>query len=110
LARVKLFMSDYAFFEYRAKMTDTSHQQEGGERVHCLAKMRIAADYGRHDRSDVELEQDAGDMILFTLQPGPHRKISHSEIWKVDENRIAELGQASDLALVGDCAFYFYSS
>jgi hypothetical protein len=103
-------MSDYTFFEYRAKMTDTSHQQKEGERVHCVVKMRIAADYGHHHRADVELEQDAGDMILFALQPGPHRKISHSEIWKVKENRIAELGQASDLALVGDCAIYFYWS
>ena len=46
-------------------------------------------------------------MILFTLQLGPHRKISHSEIWKVDDNRIAELGEGSDLELVGDCARIF---
>jgi hypothetical protein len=103
-------MSDYAFFEYRAKMTDISHQQEEGERVHCVAKMRIAADFGQHQRDDVELKQDAGDMILFTLQPGPHRKISHSEIWKVNENRINELGEGLDLARVGDCTIYFYAS
>ena len=91
-------------------MTDISHKQEEGERVHCVVKMRIAADFGHHYRTDVELEQDAGDLILFTLQPGPHRKISHSEIWKVDENRISELGEGSALALVGDCALYFYSN
>ena len=91
-------------------MTNTSHQEEEGERVHCVVKMRIAADYGHRHRTDVELEQDAGDLILFTLHPGTHRKISHSKIWKVADNRIAELGQASDLALVGDCAIYSYSS
>ncbi len=48
--------------------------------------------------------------IDTALQPGPHRKISHSEIWKVDENRIAELDQDPELALVGDCTIYFYSS
>jgi hypothetical protein len=28
----------------------------------------------------------AGDLILFTLHPRPHRKISQPETWKVDEN------------------------
>jgi hypothetical protein len=103
-------MNDYAFFEYRAKMTSTSHEEEEGERVHCLLKMPIASDYGHHHRDDVELKQDVGDMILFVRNPGPHRKISHSEIWKVNENHISDLGEASDLARVGDCIIYFYAS
>jgi hypothetical protein len=78
--------------------------------MHCLLKMPIAADSGHHHRDDVELKQDAGDMILFARNPGPHYKISHSEIWKVNENRISELGEASELARVGDCAIYFYAS
>ena len=49
-------------------------------------------------------------MIFFVRNPGPHCKISHSEIWKVNENRISELGEASDLERVGDCAIYFYAS
>jgi hypothetical protein len=103
-------MSDYAFFEYRAKITGSSHEAEEGERVHCLLKMPIAADYGHRQRDDVELKQEAGDMILFVLNPGPHYRISHSEIWKVNENRTSELGEASDLARIGDCAIYFYAS
>ena len=110
LAHVKLVMSDYAFFEYRAKITCTSHETKEGERVHCLLKIPMAADYGHRQRDDVELKQDAGDMILFTLNPGPHHKISHSEIWKVTENRISELGEASNLARVGDCSIYLYAS
>jgi hypothetical protein len=103
-------MSDYAFFEYRAKITDTSDETKEGRRVHCLLKIPVAADYGRRQRDDVELKQDGGDMILFTLNPGPHHKISHSDIWKVNENRISELGEASNLARVGDCSLYFYAS
>jgi len=49
-------------------------------------------------------------VILFTLNPGPHHKISHSEIWKVTENRISELGEVSNLARVGDCSIYLYAS
>jgi len=103
-------MSDYAFFEYRAKITSTSHETKEGERVHSLLKIPMAADYGHRQRDDVELKQDAGDMILFTLNPGPHHKISHSEIWKVSENRISESGEASNVARVGDCSLYFYAS
>ena len=103
-------MSDYTFFEYRAKITGSSHEEDEGERVHCLLKMRIAADFGRHNRTDLELRQDAGDMILFARNPGPHCKISHSEIWGVNESRISELGEASNLVRVGDCAIYFYAS
>ena len=103
-------MSDYAFFEYRAKITSTSHESEEGEPVHCLVKIPIAADFGQHRRDEVELKQDAGDMILFALNPSPHGKISHSEIWKVKENRIRELGEPSKLARVGDSSIYFYPS
>lgn len=74
------------------------------------ALIPIAADYGHRQRDDVELKQDAGDMIVFALNPGPQHKISHSEIWKVNQNRIGELGEASDLARVGDGSIYFYAS
>ena len=109
-AHVELVMSDYAFFEYRAKITSTSHESEEGERVHCLLKIPVASDSGQHQRDEVELRQDAGDLVLFSLNPGPFGKISHSEIWEVDENRITELGEASELAQVGDCTIYFYAS
>ena len=82
-SHVKLVMSGYAFFEYRAKITSTSHELQEGERVHCLLKVPITADHGQHQRDEVELRQDAGDMVFFALNPGPHYKISHSEIWEV---------------------------
>ena len=49
--------------------------------MHCLLKMPIATDYGSRQRD--ERKQDAGDMILFTLNPGPHYKISHSDMFRL---------------------------
>jgi len=31
---------DYAFFEYRAKITNAGHAEDVGERVHCFVKMK----------------------------------------------------------------------
>src|ERR1700739_569354 len=33
-------MSDYAFFEYQAKLTNTGHAEDGGEPVHCMIRMK----------------------------------------------------------------------
>ena len=85
-------------------------QLEEGERVHCLLKIPVAADFGHHQRDEVELRQMPATWFLFALNPGPHGKISQSEIWKVTENRIKELDDASELARVGDCTIYFYAS
>jgi hypothetical protein len=100
-------MNDYAFFEYRAKVSPAAHAEEEGEPVHCLIKMKIAADHGRHQRTIVELEQDACDLVLFTLHPGPYRKIGHSSIREVDEAQMPKRSQNSECARVGDCAIYF---
>jgi hypothetical protein len=32
-------MSDYAFFEYQAKLTSTGHAENEGELVHCRIRM-----------------------------------------------------------------------
>jgi hypothetical protein len=71
--------------------------------------MRIVDQDGRPRRS-VELEQDAGDLILHSINPGPHYRISHSRIWKVDEQRLKELGTATDFRQIGNCEIYFYAS
>jgi hypothetical protein len=102
-------MSEYAFFEYRAMLTGTPHVEERGEPVHCLIKMEIAAQDGRLRRS-VELEQEVGDLILFLINPGPHRRISHSSICKADERRLHELGPATDFNRVGKSEIYFYAT
>ena len=73
---------DYAFFEYRAKITNAGHAEGVGEPVHCFIKMKSGDTKGER-RRNVNLEQQAGDNILFVLNPGPHRKISHSSIWFV---------------------------
>jgi hypothetical protein len=70
-------MSEYAFFEYRALLMSTPHVEEKGEPVHCFIKMKIAAQEGRLRRG-AELEQEAGDLILFLINPAPHRRISYS--------------------------------
>ena len=64
------------------------------------------ANAGRH----VDLEQQAGDNILFVLNPGPHRKISHSSIWVVTEEEMHKPGKASDYRRVGDSEIYFYNA
>ena len=106
---VKLSMSEHAFFEYRALLMSTPHVEEKGESVHCLIKMEIAAQDGRLRRG-AELEQEAGDLILFLINPGPHRRISHSSICKIDEWRLHELGPATDFNRVGTSEIYFYAS
>src|SRR3954447_13216774 len=102
-------MSEYTFFEYRALLMSTPHVEEKGEPVHCLVKIEIAAQNGRIRRG-AELEQEAGDLILFIINPGPHRRISHSSICKVDEGRLNELGPAIDFNRVGKSEVYFYTS
>jgi hypothetical protein len=70
---------EHAFFEYRALSMSTPYVEEKGEPVHCLIKVDIAAQNGRIRRG-AELEQEAGNLILFLINPGPHRRISHSTI------------------------------
>jgi hypothetical protein len=58
---------------------------------------------------DIELHQQAGDNILFVINPGPHRMITHSSIWNVTEEELHKRGKASDYNRVGDCEMYFYN-
>jgi hypothetical protein len=102
-------MSEHAFFEYRALLMGAHHVEEKGEPVHCIIKMEIAVKGGRLRRG-AELEQEAGDLILFLINPGPHHRISNSSICKVDERRLHELGPASDFNRVGDSEIYFYAT
>ena len=100
-------MSEHALFEYKAKLINTPHIEERGEPIHCSIKMEVGLQDGR---SQELLEQEAGDLILFALNPGPHRRISHSSIFEVDEERLRELGPATDFNRVGNTEIYFYSS
>ena len=93
---------DYAFFEYRAKITNMGHVEDVGEPVHCFIKMKSGDEQDKR-RRNVELEQQAGDNILFVLNPGPHRKISHSSIWVVSKEAIHKAGAPLDRHRVGDC-------
>ncbi len=100
-------MSEHAFFEYRAKPISTLHIEEQGEPIHYLIKMEIGAG---HRRPRELLKQEARDLILFSVSPGPHRRISHSNICEVDEKRLHELDPATDFNRVGSVEIYFYSS
>ena len=102
-------MSDYAFFEYQAKLTNTGHAEDEGETVHCMIKMKNVDRDGRRI-DDIELQQQAGDTVLFVINPGPCRKISHSTIWNVAEGDLQKAGKASDYHRVGDCEIYFYNA
>jgi hypothetical protein len=100
-------MSEHALFEYKAKLINTPHIEERGEPIHCSIKMEVGLQDGR---SQELLEQEAGDLILFALNPGPHRRISHSSIREVDEKSLRELGPATDFHLIGSTEICFYSS
>jgi len=98
---------DHAFFEYRAKLTNLGHAEDVGESVHCFIKMQSVDAEGKR-RRNVELEQQAGDNILFVLNPGPHRKISHSGIWVVTEETFRKAGPPLEQHRVGDCEIRCY--
>jgi hypothetical protein len=100
---------DYSFFEYHAKITNAGHAENEGESVHCMIRMKSVDACGKR-RRNVELEQQAGDNILFVINPGPHRKISHSSIWSVSEEIFGKAGSASDYHQVGDCEIFFYKA
>jgi hypothetical protein len=100
-------MSEHAFFEYRAKPMSATHIEEQGEPIHCLIKMEIGAGFRRPREL---LKQEARDLMIFSVSPGPHRRISHSNIYEVDEKRLRELGPATDFNRVGSTEIYFYSS
>ena len=100
-------MSEHAFFEYTAKPMSTPHIEEQGEPIHYLIKMEIGAGLRR---SREFLKQEARDLIVFSVSPGPHRRISHSNICEVGEKRLRELGPARDFNRVGNVEIYFYSS
>ena len=102
-------MSDYAFFEYQAKLANTGHAEDVGEPVHCMIRMKNVDRDGKR-LHDVELHQQAGDNVLFVINPGPYHNISHSSIWNVSEEELHKPGKASDYRRVGDCEIYFYNA
>jgi hypothetical protein len=101
-------MSDYVFLEYKAKLTNISHPEDEGEIVHCMIKMKNV-DRNGNCIHDIELHQQAGDTVLFVINPGPCRKISHSSIWNVTEEDLHKAGNASDYRRIGDIEIYFYA-
>ena len=103
-------MSEYCCFEYTATLTAASHGPEGeGKFVHGLIEMRVMTDRG-HPRSVVEMQEDAGDLMLFTLHPGPSRCLSRSNVWRVDPGQLARLGKAPKIYRVGGSSVHLYAS
>jgi hypothetical protein len=102
-------MCDYACFEYQAKLTSTGHAEDEGKPVQCMIRMKNV-DRGGKRLHDIELRQQAGDNVLFVINPGPFRKISHSSIWNVTEEELQKPGKASDYHRVGDCEIHFHNA
>jgi hypothetical protein len=98
---------DIAFFEFRGEITNRGHAEDQGEPVHCIVKMRSLDAEGKR-RRDVDLEQEAGDTILFALNPGPHRKMSHSNIRRVGKETLSNAGPPIQTHRVGDCEIHCY--
>ena len=93
---------DYAFVEYRAKITNTGNVENVGEPVHCFIKMKSGDEEGKR-RRNVELEQQAGDNILFVLNPRFSSKYMNSSIWVISEEAFHKEGTPIDRHRVGDC-------
>jgi hypothetical protein len=119
-------MNEYAFLEYRAKLVNTPNMEEKGklapsrrgiiwvqvmrgESIHSIVKMEIGSQHG-HFPGRIELEQQAADVVLFALNPGSQCRISYSTIREVGEERLRELGPATDFHIVGSTEIYLYSS
>jgi len=102
-------MSDYAFFEYQAKLTNTGHAENEGELVHCMIRMKNVDRDGKR-LHDTELQQQAEDDVLFVINPGPHRAINHSSIWNVTDEELHKIEKVSDYHRVGDCEIYFHNA
>jgi hypothetical protein len=99
-------MSEHAFFEYRAKSTPHIRKEQS-EPIHCLIKMEIGAGLRRPREL---LKREARDLIVFSVSPGPQRRISHSNICEVNEKRLRELGPAGNFNRVGSVEIYFFSA
>jgi hypothetical protein len=99
--------TDIAFFEFKGIITNRGHAEDQGEPVHCLVKMKSLDAEGKR-RRNLDLEQEAGDIILFVLNPGPHRKMSHSSIKAVDEEVLTNAGPPVHTHRVGDCEIHCY--
>jgi hypothetical protein len=100
-------MSHYLFFEYRTTITNTAHDESEGESVRCMVKIKSVDQAGKR-LGDVELEQQVGDDVLFVLNPGPHRKVSHSRISAVSEEAFRKAGAALKHHRVGDREVLLY--
>ena len=96
-------------FRVSSKLTNIGHAEDGGEPVHCMIKMKNVDRDGKC-LPDIELRQQAGDNVLFVINPGPCRTISNSNIWNIPEEQLHKSGRASDYHRVGDCEIYFFSA
>jgi hypothetical protein len=103
-------MSDHCCFEYTAALTATSHEPKGeGAVVHGLIEMPLRTAQGR-PRNVVEMEEEAVDLMLFTLQPGPYRCVSRSRVWQVEPGQVARLGPAPKVYHLGGATVHLYAS
>ena len=102
-------MSNYVYFGYQAKLTNAGHAEATGQPVRCMIRIKNVDRDGKQ-LHEIELRQQAGDNVLFVINPGPHQKISHSSIWNVTEKELHKAGKALDYHRVGDCEIYFYAT
>ena len=77
--------------------------------MRCMIRIKNV-DRDRKQLHEIELRQQAGDNVLFVINPGPHQKISHSSIWNVTEEELREAGEPLHYHRVGDCEIYFYAT
>jgi hypothetical protein len=118
-------MQECVLFEYRARLTNVpdieadelARTRRGiiwihvrrGKPIHCVIKLNINSEDGSR-RAHGDLEREAEDLVLFALDPGPHRRISHSTLREVNEERLRELGPVSGFHVVNGTEICFYSS
>jgi hypothetical protein len=102
-------MSDYAFFEYTAVVHLTRNPQDSGTPIHCLAKMKAKDSEGRAI-SNEDLMKRAEDLIFVPISPGPERQLSNYQIRRLDEERVGQLGNATESKSYSEGTIYRYDN
>jgi|GraSoi_2013_60cm_1033757.scaffolds.fasta_scaffold05197_6 hypothetical protein len=102
-------MSDYVFFEYTAVIHLTRNPPASGLATHCVAKMR-ANDSEGNPISIEDLKTRAEDIISTDISLGPKRTLSDITFWQIDEERVKQLGDATDSKAYAGGTIYRYEN
>jgi hypothetical protein len=104
-------MSEFAYYEYTARLTDTGrderHNNKTGDVLRCVAKVSVVDPYGRA-RAETELSETAADLILMTINPGPGKRMGQFNIRRISEEAFAAFAPPNSTRDVGQSKVFVY--